>query len=48
MSGLLSFWDARLVITSPWNIVHQQKNEYKEEINDVIPAKDLEIREDLC
>lgn len=48
MSGLLSFWDARLVTTSPWDMVRQQQNGYKGEINEVILAKDLEIREDLC
>lgn len=41
MSGLLLFWDARLVTTSPWDIVCHQQNGYEEGVNKVISAKKI-------
>lgn len=48
MSGLLLFWDARLVTISPWDIVCHQQNGYKEGVNKMISAKNIETTGDIC
>lgn len=48
MSGLLLFWDARLVTTSPWDIVCHQQNGYTEGVNKTISAKNIETTGDIC